>query len=1346
MDRASLLVALLHCVAGDRAQNCLQFTGSGYLRAGGPTPDAYYEKQAITVEAWVYPTSWGAIGNDAGIVGNGYATGNIFSGFHLKHDSSSKLENQVGFFVAFPAQSTIGKLSFQEKPSVAVELDKWTHLAGSYAPSKAKAGSEEVAEKVIMYKDGVTGPQVRVVSSIDYTEKNPLYIATFKDDDENDMFEGRLDEIVVWDHARSQADIYMDMYDTRTGLEKTLLSYWALNQNGATTTPDLVKDGKTATLLGTGITSSVSDCPIDQKPYASTTGKHEPERPLECKVTGEAFQFTVTAKDKNPTDKNFILRNSPNLPPGAEYKKQDPGTAYTRSFKWTPSLRYNKGPFNYVRGTERNGGLEQDSMGIRRNWTTPYILELPVHNTPQNPGTGNAPGTISTNTASSITKLHLCIRAHPEWIQPTPLNNNPIWPYADDVNIRPEHREEICANYPYTYVVKATDRNLDDALEIHFTGSLIEAAEFGAIKEAPQFGEPKYFAHGLQTLKYDKHTVSRSFSWKAHYEDAGVVDYTLCYQAQDNSGQLGVANLVSRVVCMKMHIRVPPTFVGPQNINDGSLFVPFKWGPWQTKNDAQGNPIPGSDFRVQEKKMYGKEVASVGTMVFFVNQEKEFTWKAEDKNRETFSVSGEACSDRSKKTKASCQHSCNDPTISSESACVRGWCEDDRQKDKPDTCLSSCTDPEVTTQDKCVNSCTDPFRTTLAECIPPATWMERVWNSRVWKPREWTNRWWSTGQHCEMFPLSCDPNGHTTAPDAVQIQVIEDPGLPNDANIGASLCPDRFDPQYCNPAQRTFKWKPGPGTEGKYYKVCATAKDDANVCRAGGWWSGPSSQNAGQVAEYPADLTGTGLDALKPQPVSENIGSETFDKKTGQLTATNVMPYTTGAENEIPLSSPFNDPNGLGIKDPKDPTGKTFMFWKQTQSGVTVDGWYSNRMDGRTSNVDGSLYQINDPYTTRGQEMHTGKNVEPGWYMINSRHRTWANDVTLNSCVDLMVVSPTPKFVPPTPKHMQAFNAHIGCEYQYQFSAQEEHIEHDSDYKVEILESEGSCYDAKGNRVFEQVTESTYARPALQSEFIKTYHKPMTADRCKGRWVSEMKPKYATINPIAQAAAQTVQRVVSWQPRRNQAAQKYTICMLCQDSDQINVHVHPSGAINEALKSCITIEVARCKYCIQDSPGTERYSSFGIDSLLYVSKYFNLDTNWMRLWQLNSHDDMDVHTDVIANPDELLPNPSTGVNGTPFLNQNTVGAINVGMLYTVQVGDALRSIASKFGTTVKKIIELNPDMTAESVIQVGNSVCLAPCTDPSGGGQYTPTYGDGQYKSKPKEYQTGATMARQWAW
>jgi len=116
----------------------------------------------------------------------------------------------------------------------------WIHLAVTY-------------ERNGMFTGYINGEQVGQIQSgtaqiSNNTEDFIIGVAPW--DLMNFAFFGELDEIRIWDVAKTQAEIRTSMFSELTGNEPNLVAYYDFNQTTGTTLPDLTPNGNDGTLVG----------------------------------------------------------------------------------------------------------------------------------------------------------------------------------------------------------------------------------------------------------------------------------------------------------------------------------------------------------------------------------------------------------------------------------------------------------------------------------------------------------------------------------------------------------------------------------------------------------------------------------------------------------------------------------------------------------------------------------------------------------------------------------------------------------------------------------------------------------------------------------------------------------------------------------------------------------------------------------------------------------------------------------------------------------------------------------------------------------------------------------------
>ncbi|EKX47115.1 hypothetical protein GUITHDRAFT_137723 [Guillardia theta CCMP2712] len=156
-------------------------------------------------------------------------------------------------------------------------------------------------------------------------------------------------------------------------------------------------------------------------------------------------------------------------------------------------------------------------------------------------------------------------------------------------------------------------------------------------------------------------------------------------------------------------------------------------------------------------------------------------------------------------------------------------------------------------------------------------------------------------------------------------------------------------------------------------------------------------------------------------------------------------------------------------------------------------------------------------------------------------------------------------------------------------------------------------------------------------------------------------------------------KCLRWKASPGHENKNFTACFVASDADVNSIL---------AIQRCIIVLVPKCKYCIQAG-----------DSLHSINRRFDFSSNWLQLWNTNGMSEL--------HPDPLSP---TTAFGDPDEITATNAIIHLGPLYAIKVGEDLEHVASRFRTTVKKILQINPDISDPSAISPGQVLCLIPCS------------------------------------
>ncbi|ETR68591.1 MAG: hypothetical protein OMM_10367, partial [Candidatus Magnetoglobus multicellularis str. Araruama] len=192
--------------------NALHFDGTNdYVEIPG---HSRLRPSQVTLEAWIKAESWGAISLDNTIVGT---DGSTFTGYVLRCGDNGILNFALG-----KPNNWYGANSGQ-----VMSLNRWHHVAATFDGTNLTVyvdGNEENSTSPSGAGIGYVGNEdVSIGESLVNSGRN---------------FHGTIDEVRIWNYARTQTDIQNNMRKTLDGDETGLVGYWRFDQTSGTEVHD----------------------------------------------------------------------------------------------------------------------------------------------------------------------------------------------------------------------------------------------------------------------------------------------------------------------------------------------------------------------------------------------------------------------------------------------------------------------------------------------------------------------------------------------------------------------------------------------------------------------------------------------------------------------------------------------------------------------------------------------------------------------------------------------------------------------------------------------------------------------------------------------------------------------------------------------------------------------------------------------------------------------------------------------------------------------------------------------------------------------------------------------------
>ncbi len=238
------------------AQNALNFDGVNDNVDAGNSASVQLTGPLITLEAWIYPTSWKTNVWQGNIINKEDDSNN--SGYMLRCGDGGKLNFNLGN----------GGWNELTSNTAVLILNTWQHVAGTYDGTT-----------MTIYVDGVSVGTYNTTINISNTGNSQnLVIGNWSYTTADRGFTGAIDDARVWDINRSQTDIQSNMNNEFCSTTAGLVAYLKFNEGiasgintGITTAADFTANANDGTLNNFALSGSTSNWIVGTVPGTDAT-------------------------------------------------------------------------------------------------------------------------------------------------------------------------------------------------------------------------------------------------------------------------------------------------------------------------------------------------------------------------------------------------------------------------------------------------------------------------------------------------------------------------------------------------------------------------------------------------------------------------------------------------------------------------------------------------------------------------------------------------------------------------------------------------------------------------------------------------------------------------------------------------------------------------------------------------------------------------------------------------------------------------------------------------------------------------------------------------------------------
>ncbi|MBN1424619.1 VCBS repeat-containing protein [Candidatus Fermentibacteria bacterium] len=201
------------CVNVFSGESAVAFDGnSGNVRC--PASPSMAISDAVTAEAWIKPQGWGEVPT----TGFGRIIDKTNFALYLHGEGSAYNQHSMVFLL----RNTNGPPVVLTTPPGSIQLDAWQHVAATYTAATSEAA---------VYLDGMRQDLNQVNTPAGPIKDNlgiDLLIGT--NPASLNTFDGAIDEVRLWNVARTAQEIAADRLHGLTGGQPELVGYWRFNE------------------------------------------------------------------------------------------------------------------------------------------------------------------------------------------------------------------------------------------------------------------------------------------------------------------------------------------------------------------------------------------------------------------------------------------------------------------------------------------------------------------------------------------------------------------------------------------------------------------------------------------------------------------------------------------------------------------------------------------------------------------------------------------------------------------------------------------------------------------------------------------------------------------------------------------------------------------------------------------------------------------------------------------------------------------------------------------------------------------------------------------------------------